>query len=200
VNSNEVVVVAGCSRCGSSLMMEILEAGGLAPHCDNRTSYEAGDIMDAAIDGNGDILRRLSGKCVKVLDPKRLTLPDVPMAWIWLNRDPVQQAASQAKFMSALFGIPSPRGSSLADSVAKDNREGPEMLAARPTFRLLRVNFEELVTEPRRAVEAVAAFLEIPHTRLDRMVACVTVREPACAPDLAMELRRMERDSTGRRM
>lgn len=98
--TSRLVIVTGQGRCGSTMAMQMLRAGGVAwaPGA-NRVSGEHPSTRE---------LRRVlrpwpSPVAVKVLDPGR-TLPRLPRpgAWVWLRRDPLAQAASMERLVHAV--------------------------------------------------------------------------------------------------
>lgn len=99
--SAEIILVAGLGRCGTSLALQMLSAGGIA--CvGTAPSYE-----DAAIDGFRTTDPQAwaacsAGKAVKLLDPHRAPPPRGPRyRTLWLFRDWADQARSQLKLIGA---------------------------------------------------------------------------------------------------
>lgn len=196
----EVVVVAGCSRCGSSLMMQMLDDGGMTTYDGgNRASYEHKDVERATMRGRMGFLKKIPGQAVKILDPQKASVPVIPIAWIWMRRDPVEQAKSQIKFMTTMF--PNVRVSTsdngyqerLTKSLRQDNQYVPIELAKRPKSRVIIVRFEDLIHSPAIVSKKLCDYLGLD---LDRraMRQCVIDREPRCAPDMEIERQRLGTD------
>ena len=189
---NEVVAVAGCSRCGSTLMMQALEAGGMPVyHGGNRVGYECDESQEALMSGSADFLRAIPGHAVKLLDPQRVATPYVPIAWIWMWRDAEQQALSQIKFMGQMFSLIRPDAKRLAASLRKDNERVPVELMRRPKSRVLVVDFARLLAVPYRVMAEVVGFINRPMD-IAAMTKVVQPRGPECAVGLDIELRSMK--------
>lgn len=191
MRQDEVIVVSGCSRSGTSLMMRMLEAGGIQTFDGgNKTGYECEESR-AAFGGRADFIADIPGQAVKLLDPHRFETPIVPIAWIWMWRDATEQARSQVKFMGSLAGMHIPISDRLIKSIRVDNERVPVQLSARAGSRVLVVDFARLIGVPRGVVAEVVGFINRPMDQ-DAMAACVIEREPGCAPGLDIEIARME--------
>lgn len=189
---NEVVAVAGCSRCGSTLMMQALEAGGMPVyHGGNRVGYECDESQEALVSGSADFLRTIPGHAVKLLDPQRVATPCVPIAWIWMWRDAEQQALSQIKFMGQMFSLIRPDTKRLAASLRKDNERVPVELSRRPKSRVLVVDFARLLAVPDGVMAELVGFINRPMD-IAAMARVVQPRGPECAVGLDIELRSMK--------
>lgn len=187
----EVIVVAGAPRCGTTLMMQMLEAGGFPVyHGGNRVGYECRESQEALVVGGAGFLDTLQGKAVKLLDPQRIDVPLIRIAWVWMNRDAVQQALSQIKFMGQMFSGMRPNVERLAASIRRDNQQAPVALSRRDRSRVLVVDFERLLTVPRAVVAEVVGFVNAPMDQ-EAMVQCVLPRDGRCALGLDIELSRM---------
>lgn len=180
------VGVCGFGRCGSTMVMSMLVAGGMTPGNASEPPYE-GD--PAALHG-----RDLSGTCVKLLDAGEMaTVPLGPTAawrFVWLDRDPIQQAASYVKFLTALApvtGVMPRRGAAgrLALSYLEDRPQLTVML--REIGPVLFLSFEQVLANPRKAARDLRKHVW-PGLDVDAAAAVVHVREPQCLPDLSVEL------------
>jgi hypothetical protein len=183
------VVVSGFGRCGTSMVMQMLHAGGF--QCIGHfPDYE----VEQAKNPSAEFIASCAGRAVKVLDPQRVGLPgDVRL--IWLKRDEQQQADSHAKFLSILAGIHLSRKErrSLAKQFTDDFTSARRVVGKRP-WLLLR--FEDTLSDPTHAAQQLATFLA-PVGALDVPTAAAAVypRGPACQPDLAIELALVETTS-----
>jgi hypothetical protein len=91
-----ITVVSGFGRCGSTLMMRLIHAAGIPVVAD---SMEGGLEYGPALKlpKESEWLKGCIGKAVKILDPQRYTPPaGLPYRFIWLDRDPTQQAKSRS--------------------------------------------------------------------------------------------------------
>lgn len=187
MSATATVVVAGLGRCGSSLMMQMLHAGGM--HCVGEApAFEDDRVRDRVAPADIEAWR---GQAVKVLDPHRTGLPgDVRV--IWLDRDPKQQADSQAKFLRILGGITIDRSKrrAAAAGLAVERSAAMRVIGGRP---VLTIRFETLLADPQFTAEKVASFLTPIPLDVGQMVAQVLPRDPACRPDLGIEMMLVER-------
>lgn len=183
------VAVCGFGRCGSTMMMKLLEAGGITPVDGSAPiSYELPDSKRFPTLTAADV----DGRAVKLLDAVLYGLMprDHSIDWrvIWLDRDPHQQARSQVKLIRALTGQPvGPMAAyRFAESYRKDRHK------ALPRFRsygqLYVTSYESFLTDPHNATGLLATFLA-PTFALDVAAAAAVVhdRTPDMRPDIDFE-------------
>ena len=174
--SKPIVIVAGLGRCGTSLVMQMLAAGGV-PCIGRFPAFEEHDP------------RVLGGRAVKWLDPHRnpLRVPlDARYKCIWLGRDPHEQAASQRKFLRLVAGVESHATDEAWVRSLRD--ETGDALRRVPMPRLI-TTFEAVIERPRATAVMIADFLGR-HFRpldIDAMAACVIKRGPECQPGMDIE-------------
>lgn len=176
------IVVAGLGRCGSSLTMQMLAAGGI-PCVGQFPAFEDDRVKHQV---TREAIESWRGLAVKILDPHRVGLPgDVRV--IWCARDPVQQARSHAKFAAATAGLRYTRDQRrrLEASLVRDTRTCLRLIAPRPALVL---GFQQLVLEPAKTARRIAEFIAgMPFDPI-KAAEVVRPRAPQCAPDLSMEL------------
>jgi hypothetical protein len=177
-----ITIVAGFGRCGSSLVMQMLAAGGM------RTPYSEFPAYEITR-GTPVIISELYGGAVKVLDPHINRPPVGPTyRWIWLDRDPVEQAKSMAKFFHAakpadLPDFTADQVGKLAESFKRDQpRANAVMLEYTQCSGILKLRFEAILHDPAWAAHLLKGFC--PGAMLDEkaMVAAVHPRGPECLP------------------
>lgn len=179
------VIVSGLGRCGSSLTMQMLAAGGLKA-LGAAPGYEVSQSMLGVLTPSW--LTAQQDCAVKILDPHRLAddVLNLPgQSIIWLTRNLDEQAASQAKFLRLLAGVPVNRkGARGLRSLLREDTDRCHRLLNRLKAPVLRLTFEHLVTHPAGAAETIAAFL--PDHGLDphRMARAVVPRDTRCLPGL----------------
>lgn len=186
-NEQEVIVVCGLARCGTSLLMKMLHRGGIEPVCDPESlAYGYEYHATTGLPESCEWLNACAGKCVKILDPHRLRLPDDrPYAFILLTRDFREQARSHAKFLGAL-GL----------RVSRDERRGVEkslrrdlpivqrLLASYSQARLLALSFEDVIDDPLGTSRLLDDFLRREDFDMLKAAQCVLRRSPECLPYL----------------
>lgn len=146
-----MIIVAGLTRCGLTVTMQMLHAGGYP--C-------AGEYPAFEPYGVGEIpWKECQGKAVKFVDPqlqfpKKLKGKKV----ILLSRDTVEQAKSQVKFLRAFFPIISPApGKSLIRSINRD--QSIIGLWAKKNHKVLPLRFEEIISTPQEVAQRLADFV-----------------------------------------
>lgn len=168
------VIVAGFGRCGSSLVMQMLDAGGF-PVTGEYPSFEC-----EAYNAGG---QPPPAGASKILDLHLNPPPGGPYRWIWLDRNRNEQAKSQTKFLKLLCGVRVSRAEvrTIAGSYQRD-RTTCFAVMGRLGGEILLLTFEELVTNPASAAGRIGAFVGgADHAK---MVAVVRDRPPGCLPHL----------------
>lgn len=178
------VGVCGFGRCGSTMVMQMLDAGGLPPVDGTQPgSYELPGI---------DIVYQrgpayFEGRAVKLLDaPLRFGAP-LASSWqfVWLDRDRMEQAKSQVKFFDLIVGerLPPEAVGIFADSYAVDR---PKVLGfLRRTGHVLVLRYEDVLRYPLKAAKHLRKVF--PDLDVQAAAAVVHERDGACRPDCAVE-------------
>lgn len=176
--SEPVVAVAGLGRCGTSLVMQMLAAGGL-PTVGTFPAFEVPDGVAQP------------GQAVKWIDPHRLPNPfggDDALV-VWLTRDHEEQARSQLKMIRVLFGIRAGgQRERFARSLERDERLAFRVIARWPVIHL---TFEDLIRAPQVSTARLVIFLRPCFPDLDgpAMARCVLPRTSRCQPGVEIEQR-----------
>lgn len=184
-----ITAVTGCARSGTSLMMRMLEAGGIEPLCNRRTAYETDLIFDTSYQW----LDQAEGKSVKLLDLQRhLPIPHREWRFILLHRDPVEQVRSTMKFVTLMYGLPADETdlSQSARDIERDVRTIRDHISKRGPA--LDVHFERLLADPEKEAARVARFCDLDCSP-DSLAEVVIPRDPKCWPSL-MEFDLMKAD------
>lgn len=157
--SNEfVLLVCGFGRCGSSLVMQMLDAGGY-PVTGTRPAYED-DVALLENRSHASRWRSYAGRAVKLLDPHIGKIPrDIPFRALWLDRDRKEQAKSQAKFAEWSMGLHIDRDGrrKLAASYAADRPLALQALARAGVTVSGLLTFEGLLSRPLEAAIVIRA-------------------------------------------
>lgn len=186
-----ITVVTGMPRCGSSMMMEMLSAGGIPPYTDNRSSYELEEIQEL-VGGTHTPLwwPKVRGRAIKILEPG-LCVPPTGYRYdfLLLCRHPREQARSQSKFM-VYCGHPKP-------STLHELRVLASLAHALPSVRhllgryegsqTLELRYEEILEDPRAACRTIASWTRHGPLDTEAMAEIVHDRDGACRPDMAVE-------------
>jgi len=170
-NSTHVYIVSGLPRSGTSMMMKMLAAGGLPiltdslreADEDNPNGYFEVELSKALKEGEKKWIYNANGKVVKVISYLLEFLPDdITCDIIFMERDIREILASQKKMLQR-------RNESLAISDAEMESQFREhlravkyWLARKPGFRVLYVNYNEMMKNPEKLCRSVKSFLDLP--------------------------------------
>lgn len=173
-----ITVVSGLGRCGTSMMMQMLAAGGV--HCvGEHPAYE--DPMASRIPLDDWWLDRCSGRAVKILDPHRGWRGMHGARFIWMDRDVKQQAKSQRKFLLALMGVNAKAGA-LAAGLRADRAKCMRLLV--PYDRIM-FSFEDIISNPLASASRLTTYF--PNIDIESAASVVHRRSTDCAPDMTLE-------------
>jgi len=163
-----VTVVSGLPRSGTSLAMQMLQAGGIAPVTDGarvqdednpRGYLEFERVKHLRTDKAW--LAEAMGRAVKVIHLLLAELPDDrPYRVVFMERDLGEVVRSQSAMLArsgrAGGGLPPER---LMAVYAQQLAGVEQWLAARPNFAVLRVPYAPLVADPVAWAPRINAFL-----------------------------------------
>lgn len=168
--SNQIVtIVSGLPRSGTSMMMKLLEAGGLPPLTDNlRTAdednpkgyYEFERVKQLP---KGDVawLPDAQGKVVKVI---AALLPHLPSGYhyrvVFIQRAMSEVLASQKQMLIRRGEDPHKIPDDvIAKLFEKHLKQVNEWVSQQPNVERLDVNYNEMLKNPQPFIEQINAFL-----------------------------------------
>lgn len=191
-NDHPILFVAGLGRCGTTLVMTMLDAGGF-PVTGPRVSYEPAERWRG---GRPDMdwLRAQGGRAVKWIDPTHhFTLPGSltqrPVI-ILMERNPREQARSQVKLLSmmGMKGVGRRAERAMERSIKRDV---PPMRAHLRNSAIVHgIDFEDVLENPfwaARKLGRLVAYHYGADFDAESAASVVMPRHPSCAPDLSME-------------
>jgi hypothetical protein len=170
-----IVVVSGLPRSGTSMMMQMLAAGGLPPLTDgvraadesNPEGYfelEAVKDLDkpgAAEAGGLAWLADARGKAVKIVTPLLQYLPDTYNYRVILMQRPLEEVVASQNVMLARAGEAA--GAVPDDAVVaqyeKFVRSKQAIVASRACFETLTVRYGDVIADPLSQAERVDRFV-----------------------------------------
>lgn len=174
--------VAGMGRCGTTMVMDMLRAGGVPtmgvwPYEDVQSWQLAG------MDLHGYAVKLVQGGAMAEIPVGR-----TPWTFVWMDRDPTEQARSQRKFLTANLASVTkvPPASDPYVQATRHNQEQsrPSLLGGfRQVGPVLVLEFERVLRDPRRAARQLRDEV-FPRLDVDRAASVVVRRDPACAPDI----------------
>jgi cystathionine beta-lyase len=165
-----VTIVSGVPRAGTSLLMQVLDAGGIealsdgvrAPDTSNpRGYYEHALLPRLGRDARAEALvRSAHGRALKVIHALLGALPEgVPLRVLVAERELADVVASQANMLAHGGQTPMGHSERLAEIYALQLADALARLAARADCRVLCLDVAQLVASPAPACARIAAFL-----------------------------------------
>ena len=164
-----ITVVSGLPRSGTSLMMQMLAAGGIpvlvdhirAADADNPAGYFEFEAVKDLPKGDFGWLDDAEGKAVKIISALLESLPATRQyRVIFMRRRMSEILASQRKMLlrrgEPADAIPDDR---LADLYARHLAQVEALLAQRSDMAVLNVDYNALVLDPQPAAAGVNDFL-----------------------------------------
>jgi hypothetical protein len=165
-----VYVVSGLPRSGTSMMMRMLEAGGIAPFSDGERAadidnpegyYEFERVKRLEIDPDRGWVRDARGRALKVISFLLRHLPDDnAYRIVYMRRHLDEVLASQDKMLDRL-GNPAPGADIEATKEAYRNDIVAARLFARrrSNMELIEIHYTDAIADPRGAAHSVNEFL-----------------------------------------
>lgn len=167
--AERVIVVTGLPRSGTSMLMQMLVAGGVpafddaqrpADEDNPRGYYEHAAVRRILTDASW--MAGAVSRAVKVVVPLVNRLPaGFRYSVVLVRRDLNEVLASQAAMLRRL-GRPAGDVSALRDVFARQLREAATALARRADVALLEVEYREMVGDPARAAAVLAEHVGAP--------------------------------------
>jgi hypothetical protein len=164
--TSEIVIVSGLPRSGTSLMMQMLDNGGVAVVTDNvrtadtdnpRGYYEFELIK--AIKRDTSWLPATRGKAIKMVSQLLYHLPaGEAYRIIFMERDLDEMLLSQEKMLARLGRAAAAR-EQIREAYATHLGRLHEWLGQQGNMAVLRVRYSDLVARPREEAERVREFL-----------------------------------------
>ncbi len=164
-----VIVVSGLPRSGTSMMMKMLEAGGLdvyvddmrSPDDDNPEGYYEFERVKQLDKGDTDWVQDARGQVVKVISALLAYLPPkCEYKVIFMHRNIQEVLASQQKMLDRREEA----GGSLSDEemaelYRKHLAQVDDWLKQQPNFSVLEVDYNQLLADPAPQTDLVNRFL-----------------------------------------
>ncbi len=169
--SRDVVIVAGLPRSGTSMLMQLVHAGGLLALTDGRRLADSDNPRGyfefeqaTRISTDASWLPLARGKVVKLALPLVRWLPPGEAYWlIIIERDVRQVIASQRRMLDRLG-----RGGAvlsepaLAAEYARQREQVRQWVDSRTDVAVLSVRYDQVLADPRRVAAQVAEFVGRP--------------------------------------
>jgi hypothetical protein len=164
-----IPIVSGLPRSGTSLMMNMLAAGGLevltdhlrAPDDDNPVGYFELEEVKKLHKGELSWLERSNGKAVKVISTLLPYLPDGYRYRIIFMRRPMEEVlASQRRMLTNRGENPDKvSDEQMAEIFEKDLQKSERWLNSQAHTARIDINYKELINNPEPLVAEINRFL-----------------------------------------
>ena len=169
MDSNTITVVSGLPRSGTSMMMKMLEAGGVpimtdavrAADIDNpKGYYEYERVKNLEKETDKSYVRDARGKALKVISFLLKDLPDDNFyRVIFMRRHLDEVIASQNKMLDRRGEDAIEDRETMAEAYRNHLAAVKILVRNRPNFEMLEFRYDEAVKDPAAAARAVNAFL-----------------------------------------
>lgn len=165
-----VVIVSGLPRSGTSMMMRMLEAGGLpimsdaerVADYDNPEGYfEYERVKDLEKESDKSYVREGRGKALKVISFLIKDLPeDHDYRVVFMRRDLDEVLVSQAKMIDRLGTRDAAAGDEAMKEAYRNDIVRTRLLCKkRPHMELVEIHYRETIEDPAASARKVNAFL-----------------------------------------
>jgi hypothetical protein len=169
MNSETVTVVSGLPRSGTSMMMKMLDAGGVPIMTDSiRTAdidnpkgyFEYERVKDLEKETDKSYIRQGRGKALKVISFLLKDLPDDNFYRVIFMRRHLDEVISSQNRMLDRRGEESIDEREIMAEAYRNHLAAVKILVRkRPNFEMLEFRYDEAVGDPRKAAAGVNAFL-----------------------------------------
>jgi len=164
-----IVVVSGLPRSGTSMMMKMLEAGGVPPVTDelrtadddNPKGYYEFERVKQMDKGDVAWVKDAPGKVVKVISALLKHLPkDQTYQVIFLRRHMSEILASQRKMLIRRGEDPDKMDDAqMAVLFERHVQQVEQWLAQQPNFEVLYIHYSDVMADPMTAIGVINRFL-----------------------------------------
>jgi hypothetical protein len=166
-----ITIVSGLPRSGTSLMMQMLEAGGLAVLSDGERKADPDNPKGyleweriKQLPKDPSLIAEAEGKVVKVISQLILSLPSAHDYRVVFMQRPLPEVLKSQDEMLRRRG----NADSIADHSPIEEAfqrhlvEVNKWLTGKENVKLLRVHYHRVLREPKVVAEEIAAFLQVP--------------------------------------
>ena len=167
--SEPIVIVSGLPRSGTSMMMKMLEAGGIPPLTDklrtadndNPKGYYEFERVKQMDKGNTAWMAQAQGKVVKVISALLKHLPaGYNYQVIFLRRHMSEILASQRKMLINRGEDPDKMDDAQMTMLFENHvRQVESWLAQQPNIEVLYVHYSDVMADPLTAINSMGRFL-----------------------------------------
>jgi hypothetical protein len=170
--SQVIKVVSGLPRSGTSMMMRMLDAGGMPvltdarrlPDESNPNGYYEFERVKKLSEGDCEWLEEARGKAVKVISGLLEFLPPgYPYKIIFMQRNMVEVVSSQREMLMRLQQENDPvRDEQYISLFQKHTSKIKAWISDQPTMEICHVSYNDLIVNPGVQLEKLQQFLGVP--------------------------------------
>jgi tetratricopeptide (TPR) repeat protein len=163
----DLIIVSGLPRSGTSMMMQILKAGGIEPMTDgqrradedNPEGYWEWEAVKR-IAKEPELLSEAKGKAIKIISALLPAMPRVHRYKIIYMVRPIEQIVASQFAMLKRKGVePKQNANELAMVQQKHSQAIREAFKQVESIEFLEVDYTQLVSNPEPVLESIAGFL-----------------------------------------
>lgn len=166
-----ITIVSGLPRSGTSLMMQMLDAGGLPvlsdgerkADTDNPKGYLEWERVKQ-LPKDPSLIEEAEGKVVKVISHLIVSLPmNHDYRIVFMQRPLPEVLKSQDEMLRRRGNADSiTDNSAFEEAFQRHLIEVNQWLVGKPNVQVMRVHYHRILREPKAVAEEVAAFLKVP--------------------------------------
>ncbi|MFN8236985.1 MAG: alkaline phosphatase family protein [Chitinophagales bacterium] len=166
-DAEEIFIVSGLPRSGTSMMMQLLEAGGLSiftdnlrtPDENNKKGYYEHEAVKI-IHKDNSWMKNAVGKTVKVVSH---LLPYLPMRYkykiVFMERDMQEVILSQTNMLQNLGKLPQKTAHyNIEQSYRQNNDKTRNWLDDKPNIQVLHMDYNQTMENPVDAIQKINSF------------------------------------------
>jgi hypothetical protein len=178
-----ITVVSGLPRSGTSMMMRMLEAGGVPiltdyerrPDDSNPKGYYELESVKRMKEGEIAWIHEAQGKAVKIISPLLEFLPpEHQYQIIFMQRNMREILASQREMLVQRGEQDDRVGDRyLADLYQKHLEKTISWIEKQPNLRAIYIHYNKIVLDPRPSVVELTRFLNLTQNEMPKMLAVV---------------------------
>ena len=166
-----ITIVSGLPRSGTSLMMQMLVAGGMAPLADGERTADADNPRGyleweriKTLPHDPGCIAEAEGKVVKVISRLLLSLPPGHDYRVIFMQRPLPEVLASQDQMMRRRGTYREGGNAeaMASAFEKHLREVYGWLEGKPYVRSLPVSYHDALQEPKETGRKIVEFLGVP--------------------------------------
>ena len=166
-----IIVVSGLPRSGTSMMMKMLEEGGIpiltdairGADDDNPNGYYEFELVKKLPDGRNQWLADANHKVVKIISALLEHLPaNYRYKIIFMEREPREILASQHKMLANRNQKSEIGDAEMQEQFQKHLAAIKYWLARQPNMDVMYVDYNKMISKPENYCQAIADFIAIP--------------------------------------